>query len=418
MVSVYILLGLTILALALYTVIPDLFLHRLGIGSWKRQFTPGVALTFDDGPDPVITPKVLAILAKYQIPATFFIVGEKAAQYPELIRRIRANGHRLGAHCQTHRYAWFMSPWSTWREWEKSINILERITGEAVELVRPPWGTFNLVTWWWLKKRRKKAVLWNAEGHDWQVRRTPGEIAERLLKRTKEGTIIVLHDSGGEQGAPDNSLQALDLMCGRIVEELKLPLVPLEFPEWTEWHRFLFALWEKWELLFARLYRVERIDANNLFRLSLNSFEGPDLYAQDGRLLAKKGDTVAEIHLDNVRLQRKGSGMRELGLKALRQVRESLPGLAAYVAENPKYRSVEVFMGLTLLNRGVKGFGFHVQEIPLTGFTRFVGILQRVIMVIYHPAGKARLTERLGHEPKLVWISRQELLQRWLPQKK
>lgn len=406
---------LIFLVVAVYTVIPDFLLHRLGFGSWKRQYTGGVALSFDDGPNPEITPQILDILAGHKVTATFFLVGKRAAANPELVKLIIDKGHKIGAHSQGHRYAWFRSPWATWRDWEQCTATLEHISGQNVDWIRPPWGTFNLVTWIWSVAKHKRPVLWNVEGHDWLAANSPGQISEKVLRRVKEGSIIVLHDSGGEQGAPQNTLKALDMICQRIVQEKKLPLVELEFPAWSKWHRFYFSLWEKWEQLFAKWFQIERVDAYNLFRLSKSQYKGPKLYSEAGELLAQEGDTVAEIHFDNSRLLNQETDMQRIGLKALRYARESLPGLAGYVAKSQNYRDIQVFLGLTLINRGVKGFGFHVQDVPVSGFSRWVGMLQRAIMRVYHPTGKERNTEKLGAQPKLVWISRQELLSRWLP---
>ena len=192
----YVLLTFILGGMALYTVIPDLFLHRLGIGSWRRQYGPGVALTFDDGPDPEFTPQILEVLEKYHVYATFFMVAEKAKNYPGLIQQVKDGGHLIGVHSLNHKYAWFTSPWKTSREWTESVRILEQLSESKITLMRPPWGTFNLMTWWWLKQHKMRAVLWNAEGHDWKARRSPEEITEMILKSTHEGTIIVMHDSG------------------------------------------------------------------------------------------------------------------------------------------------------------------------------------------------------------------------------
>ncbi|TGE31954.1 polysaccharide deacetylase family protein [Desulfosporosinus sp. Sb-LF] len=406
----YVLFSCILGGVALYTIIPDLLLHRLGIGSWKRQFGPGVALTFDDGPDPAFTPRVLEILKRHQVCATFFVVAEKAVNYPDLIQRIQDEGHFIGVHSLHHQYAWFSSPWKTLREWTESVRILEHLTGNKIRWMRPPWGTFNLMTWWWLKRNKMKAVLWNAEGHDWDARRTPKEIIERILKVTNEGTIIVLHDSGGDLDARENSIVALDKLCERIVKELKLPLVPLNFPDWKIRKRLMFRVWEKWEHYYARRHHVERIDATNIFRLEKNIYEGPDIYAEDGKLWAEKGDFVAEIHFDNIRLQAKGRDTQKIALKALRQVRESLPGLARYVADNSTYDDIKVFVAQTLFHRGVKGFGFSVQDLPVTWKSSGIAWLQKMIMRIYHPLGKERKNERLGDKPMLVWISRDKLV--------
>lgn len=407
----YVLLSLVLGVVAIYTVIPDLFLHRLGIGSWKRQFSSGVTLTFDDGPDPAFTPQILKVLKEYHVCATFFVVAEKAKRYPELIRQIKDEGHLIGVHSLNHRYAWFTSPWRTSREWTESVRILEQLTDNKITWMRPPWGTFNLMTWWWLKRHKMRAVLWNAEGHDWEARRSADEITERILKDTNEGTIVVLHDSGGEVGACENSILALERLCVRITQELKLPLVPLEFPDWKVGQRVAFRAWETWEHYYARSHRVERIDAKNIFRLEKSTYDGPNLYTEEGELLAEKGDPVAEIHLDNIRLQAKGRDMQKTALKAMRQIRESLPGLARYVANDSTYDNLKVFVAETLLHRGVKGFGFTVQDLPDTLKGQGIAWLQKMIMRVYHPAGKNRKNERLGNKTMLVWISREKLLQ-------
>lgn len=407
----YALLGCLLVSAALYIVLPDLLLHRLGIGSWKRQYGPGVALTIDDGPDPAYTPRILDVLKKHHVCAAFFVVAEKAQKHPELIRRIKEEGHLLGTHSLNHRHAWFTSPWKTRDEWTESVRILERLADTKIVWMRPPWGTFNLMTWRWLKRHKMRAVLWNAEGRDWKARRTPEEITKRILQKTNEGTIIVLHDSGGELGACENAILALDQLCVQIEQSLKLPLVPLEFPEWKAGRRWLFLVWEKWERYYAGKHRLDRIDAANIFRLEKKSYDGPKIYDEDGKLLAEKGDPVAEIHFANIRFQTKERDMQKIAVKAMRQARESLPGLARYVAVNPAYDDVKVFMGQTLLYRAVKGFGFTVQELPSSWQSRGAAWLQRMIMRIYHPAGKGRKNERLGKKPMLVWISREKLRQ-------
>jgi len=406
----YVLLSCILAGVALYTVIPDLLLHRLGIGSWKRQFSPGVVLTFDDGPDPAFTPRILEVLKKYHVCATFFVVVEKAKKYPDLIHQMQEEGHLIGVHSLNHQYAWFTSPWKTSREWTESVRILELLIDDKITWMRPPWGTFNLMTWWWLKRNKMRAVLWNAEGHDWEARRSPEEITERILKRTNEGTIVVLHDSGGEFGANENTILALEQLCVRLVREQKLPLVPLEFPDWKLGQSLAFRAWEKWEHYYARSHRVERVDATNIFRLEKSTYDGPNLYAEDGNLLAKKGDPVAEIHLDNIRLQAKGPDMQKHALKIMRQIRDSLPGLARYVADDPTYDNIKVFVAETLLYRGVKAFGFTVQDLPDTRKGRGIAWLQKMIMRVYHPAGKKRKNERLGNKTMLVWISRERLV--------
>ncbi|WP_407307038.1 polysaccharide deacetylase family protein [Desulfosporosinus sp. SB140] len=218
----------TFLLIVSYIIIPNLVLRCVGIDSWKNQNAYGVAITFDDGPHPDYTPKVLEILERYKVPATFFVVGENADAYPELIKEIQGHGHQLGMHCQQHICSWFLNPWTTWKKWDEGVATLERLTGQKVEWIRPPWGVFNLALWLWLKYRKKKAVLWNVEGHDWLAQRSPEQIAKRVLKKISVGSIVLLHDAGGQPRAPENTICALESIFRNVESEKKLPFVSLD----------------------------------------------------------------------------------------------------------------------------------------------------------------------------------------------
>ncbi|HWP96671.1 MAG TPA: polysaccharide deacetylase family protein [Syntrophomonadaceae bacterium] len=399
----------------IYDVIPELFFHWLGIGSWKRQYGPGVALTFDDGPHPEITPQILEVLARHKVTATFFIVGEMAVRHPELIAQIVSQNHRIGAHSQHHRHAWIMSPWASWRDWNQSIATLELLTGQPVEWVRPPWGAFNLASWFWIMLNRKRVVLWNADGRDWRGQQTPDKITTRILDKVDEGSIVLLHDAGGDLDAPGHTLQALDQICRRIVEEKKLPLRDLEFPDWSSWRRGTFRIWEKWEHLFSRIYHLQRIDAYNVFRICRTRYKGPALLDQDGQVVAREGDLVAELHLDNIRMQGKSSNPNVIAVQALRQTRESLPNVARFVSKAPDYRGINIFQGLTVIHQGVKGLGFTVQEVPGSWYNTAIGLLQGTVGQVYRPWDKTRKQTKMRTTTKMVWISRQALLNRWMP---
>lgn len=220
-----------IAALLVYTVIPNFIIKILGRGSWKRQGATTVALTFDDGPNPEVTPQLLDVLERNGIIATFFLVGERAERNPEIVTLIRERGHQIGAHSYHHKFAWLMSPWKTWREWEDCNTTLERLIGDEINLVRPPWGTFNLCTWWWMKKHCKQIVLWSAEGHDWQKKRSPEQIIDRITRQITPGGIILLHDAGGDEGAAQHTLQALEGLC-RSIHNQKMSLAKLDLNEY------------------------------------------------------------------------------------------------------------------------------------------------------------------------------------------
>lgn len=197
-----------------------------GTDYWQRWFSPlvvkkgklgrngqgkelKICLTFDDGPNPEITPQILAVLARYHIPATFFLVGKRAESSPDLVRDILGQGHEIGAHTYYHSHAYRMF-------FKKSINtviygkrILEEITGKPVVWFRPPWGALNIFELFTLKQLKLKIVLWSANAVDWDIHTTPAQIVERLTHKLSPGCIIVIHDAGGDQGAPLHTLQAL-----------------------------------------------------------------------------------------------------------------------------------------------------------------------------------------------------------------
>lgn len=403
---------LTFSFILIYLVVPEIMLHWLGIGSWKRQYSPGVALTFDDGPDPKYTPLLLDILAQQRITACFFLVGQKVEKYPEIVRMIHKQGHLIGSHGYLHKHAWLMTPQKTWENWDKGLKAIEKIIGIEPDYIRPPWGGFNLSIYSWCIAKNKRIIGWNAKGKDWQGNITSSRIVDTVLQNTAEGSIILLHDSSLEEGAAANTLTCLAELIPKIKNNMKLPIVPLGFPDWTISRRVSFRLWEKWEHLYARIYGIKRIDDKNLFRLSLSRYRGPDLFNEEGELLATKGDKIGEIHLDNIRFQSAGTNLQSIGIKALKQVRLSLPNLAEYIALHPDFRNVKVYIGVTLLNRGVKGLGFSVQEYPFHNGL-MIGLFQKVLMQIYHPAGNHRKTESLGDKPKMVWISKKKLLDKY-----
>ncbi len=411
----WVMFGGVILGLKLaYTLIPDLFLHHLGLGSWLRQYQPGISLTFDDGPDPASTPALLDLLDQHGVKALFFMVGEKAQRYPELVREIVGRGHQIGLHGQVHRHAWLMGPVRTWRNWSQGKQVLEEISGVPLRWMRPPWGVFNLVTWIWLRANGLHAILWGASSHDWNGE-SAQTIARRILKEVREGSIVVLHESRKEKWSFENTRQAVDLILYQISSALKLPIVELELPDWGMGRRLAFRLWEAWERLYAKTNGIRRIDAANIYRLGLITYHGREILDETGTVLASEGDRVIELHLDSARMQSRSDQPARIAVEALRKTKNSLPGLAAFVAGEPAYRDIPVLVSITLINRGLGGLGFQVEDVPPTLHVRWMGVIQRMILRIYHPMGKSA-KNRKSHmgQPKLVWISRAELMKRWL----
>jgi peptidoglycan-N-acetylglucosamine deacetylase len=156
-----------------------------------------IALTFDDGPDPVYTKQVLAILDSYRVPATFFLVGERARQYPEIVAEIRAHAHEIANHSDSWRRTIALSP----SEFEADLLRAEASLGLAaspVKLFRPASGLIKPSQGRILRKHGYRCILASAIPFDPQ--RPPKSWIVGLLKRSlKPGAILVLHDSGGER---------------------------------------------------------------------------------------------------------------------------------------------------------------------------------------------------------------------------
>ncbi|WP_207910915.1 polysaccharide deacetylase family protein [Paenibacillus albiflavus] len=203
---------------ALYMFIPSLITRFIGLrvirkGTLKKQ----VALTFDDGPHPYYTPKLLDILQQYQVKATFFVLGSQAEQYPELIRRIDQDGHQIGIHNYCHTSNWLMLPSTIRREHlDRSADIIESITGIRPCYYRPPWGLINLFDF--LRYKEYRIALWSLMGGDWSSRYCQTQLKSKLLDGITDGSVVLLHDSGETMGAdrhaPYYMLQALDeVLC-------------------------------------------------------------------------------------------------------------------------------------------------------------------------------------------------------------
>lgn len=177
---------------------------RQGKGPGQR-----IHLSFDDGPDSRYTPVLLDILQQKKVPASFFVVGRRAEAAPELITAIQKAGHEIGWHTYFHRHAYYLTPWrslETMRRWKAE---LERMLGQPLRWFRPPWGASNIFQGWVAKQMGLKVVLWTANARDWKASSGKTGIIRRLQSRVKPNTIIVLHDAGGDPGAPQNMLEAL-----------------------------------------------------------------------------------------------------------------------------------------------------------------------------------------------------------------
>ena len=162
-----------------------------------------VALTFDDGPHENYTTELLDTLAKYDVTATFFLIGKNVEQYPEIVKRIQSEGHEIANHSYDHRILPFQSDREIRRQIDSTSSLIESVAGVIPKYFRPPMGLLTSSVIDIIEASGHIAVIGDVYPRD---PHKPGvdKIVERVLKRTKPGSIIIMHD-GGTWGKIDRS---------------------------------------------------------------------------------------------------------------------------------------------------------------------------------------------------------------------
>lgn len=156
-----------------------------GIPQQKR-----VALTFDDGPDPKVTTRILETLEKYDAKATFFMLGSRVEYYPEIARSVYEAGHELGNHSWTHPDLTKAQTDKVTNEINRTNEIIEDVTGQKPEIFRPPYGAFNDNV---LNITDLSMILWDVDTLDWK-HRNANELLTYVKQQTRDGSIILMHD--------------------------------------------------------------------------------------------------------------------------------------------------------------------------------------------------------------------------------
>ena len=159
---------------------------------------PEIALTFDDGPNPANTPQVLAVLRKYHIHATFFDLGRLVKVYPDLARQELADGNIVGNHTWSHPDLPTLSTSSIKKQIRDSSDAIEQATGVRPIFLRPPYGDLSANVLKIVNSFGKTTVIWNNDSRDWSIPGTSA-IISRVLASVGNGTIILLHDGGGNR---------------------------------------------------------------------------------------------------------------------------------------------------------------------------------------------------------------------------
>lgn len=184
--------------------------------SSAHMATRYVAMTFDDGPHPTLTPRLLDILAQRHIHATFFLIGQNAQRYPSIVKRIAAEGHEIGNHTWTHPILSKLSDERVHSELQQTADAIRAATGADIRLMRPPYGA--------LTQRQRETVhrdfgyniiLWSVDPLDWK---DPGAsvVQSRIVAGVKPGAIILSHDI--HKGTVDAMPATLDALAAQAYQ--------------------------------------------------------------------------------------------------------------------------------------------------------------------------------------------------------
>jgi peptidoglycan-N-acetylglucosamine deacetylase len=155
----------------------------------------GVLLSFDDGPHPQGTPAVLDVLAEAGVHATFFLVGEQVARWPQLAAEIAAAGHEVALHCERHRTLLRLTPRQVADDLRWAVAAIGEATGCRPYLYRPPYGIFTAAGLALARNHGWTPLLWSSDGRDWQRSASAASIADRVTRRLHAGDVILLHDA-------------------------------------------------------------------------------------------------------------------------------------------------------------------------------------------------------------------------------
>ena len=182
---------------------------------FKRNNKNNIALTFDDGPHPKQTHKILEILDKYNIKATFFVVGINAENYPEALKSIAKSGHEIGNHTFSHKYVKGKETDVVTKDLERCKNAINKICGETPVLFRAPGGLMDEISVSNAEAFDDYSIIyWSIDTMDW-AHHSPNEIADHVLTNIKSGDIILMHDYIGYNSP---TAEALELIIPELLD--------------------------------------------------------------------------------------------------------------------------------------------------------------------------------------------------------
>lgn len=183
---------LIVCAFICYGPLPTCFFRR-------KPRVDKLILTFDDGPDPQVTPKVEKVLQHYQYKGIFFFCGDRLRENRALVRRIACH-HQVGIHGWDHSDAWLLDPVRAVKGWRKTLAAMEEL-GLKPTYYRGPYGRFNLVDVYYMRKHHLPALFWDGIHRDWTCLPS-GALAQRLWRKHRRGGVVLLHDGSRGRAVP------------------------------------------------------------------------------------------------------------------------------------------------------------------------------------------------------------------------
>ena len=204
----------------LVSMFPKLF-YREGPVNEKR-----IALSFDDGPDSTYTQQILDILNEHNIKGTFFLIGNRALLFPDIVKRMVQDGHIVGNHTQNHPNIIKLNKEKTKEEILKAEEVLLNLTGYRTALFRSPYGSLDPDKLRDIEKLNYKIIAWNVDSLDWKSL-TAEQVKTNILENVRGGSIILQHSSGSEKENLTGSVAALkDIIVTLKKEGYKFVTIP------------------------------------------------------------------------------------------------------------------------------------------------------------------------------------------------
>lgn len=183
---------------------------------------PMVALTFDDGPNPECTERILNVLQENYSKATFFVVGTNAEKYPDILKMVAGAGNEIGNHTFNHSNLTELSSADVEEQIDKVNRAVKKATGEPPTVIRPPFGAYNDDL---LNRLEVPVVLWDLDTKDWDSRNAQA-VVDNVLSNVKDGDIILMHD------IYDSTAEAVEILVPKLKEQGFLIVTVSEMAEY------------------------------------------------------------------------------------------------------------------------------------------------------------------------------------------